>query len=293
MFPGAPSNRRPVFMKEVISVRLFDPEGPLMTALSKLADIVICNIMFVLFSLPIITFGASLTALYTCMLRLVEDEDRDDGLIFRTFWYAFRDNFRQATLLWLICLGGIAFLSAYYWIVHSLAASFSRVYQITFYMLVLLFFFGFLYLFPLQARYENSIRNTLRNAWLMSVAALPWTLLNLLLLVVAVYISFIMNPGAVEIFAYLWAVCGFGLIAYLQCFLFRQAFRKLSPEQLTQNSLTAEGAIFTDEEHVTEDLMTPQESGYSNPDWNRREDLFPEGGKTGRRLAGNSRRHRR
>ena len=127
----------------------------------------------------------------------------------------------------------------------------------------------------------------------MSIAALPWTLLNLVLLVAAVYISFIMNPGAVETFAYLWAVCGFGLIAYLQCFLFRQSFRKLSPAQLTQNSQTSEGAIFTDEEHVTEDLMTPQESGYSNPDWNRREDLFPEDGKTGRRLAGNSRRHRR
>ena len=148
-------------------MRLFDPEGPLMTALSKLADIVICNIKFVLFSHPIIKVGTSLTALYTCMLRLVEDEDRDDGLIFRTFWYAFRDNFKQATLLWLICLCGIAFLYAYYWTVHSLAASFGRVYQVTFFVLVLLFFFGFLYLFPLQARSENSIRNTLRNAWLM------------------------------------------------------------------------------------------------------------------------------
>ena len=274
-------------------MRLFDPEGPLMTALSKLADIVICNIMFVLFSLPIITFGSSLTALYTCMLRLVEDEDRDDGLIFRTFWYAFRDNFKQATLLWLICLCGIAFLYAYYWTVHSLAASFGRVYQVTFFVLVLLFFFGFLYIFPLQARYENSIRNTLRNAWLMSVAALPWTLLNLVLLIAAVYVSFIMNPGAVEIFAYLWAVCGFGLIAYLQGFLFRRAFRTLSPEQLSQNSQAAEGAIFTDEEHRTEDLMTPQESSFSNPDWNRRDDLFPPERKTGKSRAGAGRGRRR
>ena len=69
----------------MIPMRLFDPEGPLMTALSKLADIIICNLMFVLFSVPIITFGASLTALYTCMLRLAGDEERDDGLIFRTF----------------------------------------------------------------------------------------------------------------------------------------------------------------------------------------------------------------
>ena len=274
-------------------MRLFDPEGPLMTALSKLADIIICNLMFVLFSVPIITFGASLTALYTCMLRLAGDEERDDGLIFRSFWYAFRDNFKQATLLWLICLVGIAFLSAYYWTVRSLAASFGRIYQITFLVLVLLFFFGFLYLFPLQARYENSIRNTLRNAWLMSVAALPWTLLNLALLAAAIYISFIMNPGAISTFAYLWAVCGFGLIAYLQSFLFLRAFRKLSPEQLSQATQASEGAIFTDEEHRTSDLMEPQESSYSNPDWNRRDDLFPPEKKTAKARTASGRRRRR
>ena len=274
-------------------MRLFDPEGPLMTALSKLADIIICNLMFVLFSVPIITFGASLTALYTCMLRLAGDEERDDGLIFRSFWYAFRDNFKQATLLWLICLVGIAFLSAYYWTVRSLAASFGRIYQITFLVLVLLFFFGFLYLFPLQARYENSIRNTLRNARLMSVAALPWTLLNLVLLAAAVYISFIMNPGAINTFAYLWAVCGFGLIAYLQSFLFLRAFRKLSPEQLSRKTQASEGAIFTDEEHRANDMMEPQESSYSNPDWNRREDLFPPEKKTAKHRANAGRRQRR
>ena len=51
-------------------MRFFDPDGPMMTALSKLADIVICNVMFVLFclfSLPIVTIGASLAALFTCM----------------------------------------------------------------------------------------------------------------------------------------------------------------------------------------------------------------------------------
>lgn len=275
MFPGAPSNRRPVFMKEVISMRLFDPEGPLMTALSKLADIVICNIMFVLFSLPIITFGASLTALYTCMLRLVEDEDRDDGLIFRTFWYAFRDNFRQATLLWLICLGGIAFLSAYYWIVHSLAASFSRVYQITFYMLVLLFFFGFLYLFPLQARYRNKVRHTIRNAWLLSVAALPWTVLALLVPILFVYLTIFLKPEGFRMAIFFWTVAGFGLVAYLDSFFFRRAFRKFGPEKLKGAGGIAEGAVFTDEEHRSEDLMV-SESRFSDPNWNRRDDLFPE-----------------
>ena len=262
--------------KGVTSVHIFDPDGPLMTALSKLADLVICNILFIVFSLPIITVGASLTALYTCTLRIIDDRE-EDGLIFKTFWFAFRDNFRKATLLWLVCLCGIAFLGAYYWVTLSLIASLGRVYRITFYVLVFVFLFGFLYVFPLQARYENTVRNTLRNAWLVSVGVLPLTVLNIALIVAAVYVSFIMNPGALNIFAYIWAVCGFSLIAYLQSFLFRRAFQKISPELLdaryNRTSGPAEGAVFTDEEHRTEEAMA-QESSYSNPDWNRREDIL-------------------
>ena len=264
-------------------MRFFDPEGPLMTALGKFADIVICNIMFCLFSLPVFTIGASLTALFACMQELVYEEDRNDGLIFRDFWRAFKRNFKQATILWLICLLIIAFLAAYYWITRFMVGSFGKVYQTTFYLLTLLFLFGFVYIFPLQARFENSVLNTLRNAWLLSVAALPWTVLSLLLVAAAVYISFIMNPATFDLFVYLWAVCGFGLIAYLQSFFHRQAFKKLSPEASQRKTLRADGAVFTDEEHGENDLMV-QESSYSNPNWNRREDIVgPDKPKKNRR----------
>ncbi len=253
-------------------MKIFDPDGPLMTAMGKFADIVICNLLFVLFCLPVITVGASLTALYTCMLRLVYEEPRADGLVIREFWGAFRRNFRQATALWLICLGAILFLGAYYWVVQFMAGASGRLYLMTFYLLTLLFLFGFLYLFPLQARFENTVGNTLRNAWLLSVAALPWTVLSVLLIAASVYVSFIMNPDAVNLFAYLWGACGFALIAYLQCFFLRKAFLKLGPEARLPRTARADGAVFTDEEHRAQDLMT-QESSYSNPSWNRREDI--------------------
>ena len=253
-------------------MRIFDPDGPLVTAMGKFADIVICNLMFVLFCLPVFTVGASLTALYTCMLRLVYEETRDDGLIFREFWRAFKSNFKQATALWLICLAAILFLGAYCYVVQFLAGACGKLYIVTFYLLSLLFLFGFLYVFPLQARFENTVANTLRNAWLLSVAALPWTLLSIVLVVAAFYISFVMNPDAVNFFVYLWGACGFGLIAYLQCFFFRKAFLKLSPEAMRPKTERAEGAVFTDEEHRDQDLMV-QESAYSDPNWNRREDI--------------------
>jgi len=264
-------------------MRIFDPDGPLMTALGKFADIVLCNLIFCVFCLPVFTIGASLAALFTCMQQLVYEEDRNDGLIFRDFWLAFKRNFKQATVLWLVCLLAIVFLAAYYWVTQFMAGSYGKVYQTTFYLLTLVFLCGFVYIFPLQARYVNTVKNTLRNAWLLSIAALPWTVLCLLLVAAAVYISFIMNPATVDLFLYLWGACGFALIAYLQCFFIRQAFKKLSPESAQRKTLRSEGAVFTDEEHREHDLMV-QESAYSNPNWNRREDIVgPDKPKNARR----------
>ncbi len=253
-------------------MKMFDVNGPLVAAMSKFADIVICNIMFCLFSLPIITVGASLAALFTCMQQLIYEEERDEGLIFRVFWNAFRRNFRQATALWLVCLGAFLFLGAYWWIVQFMAGSVGRVYQITFYFLALLFLMGFIYIFPLQARFRNKVRYTLRNAWLLSVAALPWTALALAVPAALVYVCFFMNPAALTLMEYLWGVCGFGLVAYLDSFFFRQAFKKISGERQREAGSQAQEALFTDEEHRSEDLMV-QESSFSDPDWNRREDI--------------------
>lgn len=208
-------------------MKLFDVDGPLFSALDTFSKLVLCNLCFVLFSIPVVTIGASLTALYTCTQRLVYEESREEKLVFLEFWHAFRRNFKQATALWLICLAAILFLGAYYFVVQRLAGGFGTLYMVTFFFLTLVFLFGFLYVFPLQARFKNTVRNTLRNAWLLSVAALPWTVLTILLIAGAVYVSFIMNPGAAGFFTYLWAVCGFSIVAYFQSFLTRQAFRKL------------------------------------------------------------------
>ena len=254
-------------------MKIFDPNGPMMIALGKLADIVICNMMFCLFSLPVVTIGASLTALFACMQNLIyENDEKEEGLIFRDFWRAFKQNFGQATVIWLLCLLVFGFFYLYYYVTRSLVGATGRVYQITFYLLLFVFLCGFIYLFPLQARFVNKVRHTIRNAWLLSLAALPWTLLALALPILAVYISFFMRPDSYHAALFIWAVAGFGVVAYLDSFFFRMAFRKLGPEQIKKESKLAEGAVFVDEEHRTEDLMV-SESRYSDPNWNRREDI--------------------
>ena len=250
-------------------MKLFDPNGALMGALGKLSDVVICNILFCLACLPVVTIGASAAALYSVMQDLIDD--KLDEMVLRAFWTAFRRNFWRSTALWLLCLAAIAFLFFFYQVVILLGGTLGRVYLVSFYVLLFVFLTGFLYLFPLQARFQNKLRHTLRNAWLTALLALPWTLLVLLMDGAALYLSFFMNPLAFQAAIFIWCAAGFGVVALLNSYIFRRVFAKIAPGLYAAppDGGRAEGAVFTDEAHRDQDLMV-HESSYSDPDWNRK-----------------------
>lgn len=206
-------------------MKLFDHNGPLMDALRKLTDLMFCNIMFCLLSLPLFTAGAALSALYTCTFALAQDQE--DPFIIRQFWSAFRKNFGQATLLWLLSLLMVGLLGAYYWAVGQMSGGLLRTYRVTYFVLCAVFLFGFQYLFPLQARFRMKTRHLLKNAWLLSVAALPWTLLSIAVTAGMVYVTLFMNPGFLNMAVFLWAVLLFAITAYLNSFFFLKAFRQV------------------------------------------------------------------
>lgn len=248
-------------------MKIIDPNSPLLQALGKLSDIVFCNIMFVLFSIPIFTIGASATALYSCMQKLMED--KEDDLVARDFWRAFKVNFKQATVIWLLCLLVISFLAVFYFVANSMLDVLGRGYLIPFFLIAFVFLCGFQYVFPIQARYRLRIRDTIKNAWLLSIAALPWSVCTIALTVGSLYLTFYMMSFDMGLF--IWAVLGFGVLFYLNSFLFRLAFKKLDPELPLQSKKAAEGAIFVDEMHDEGRSHMHQGSNFSNPDWNRQE----------------------
>lgn len=252
-------------------MRLFNPDSPLMQAMGKLSDVIFCNIMFCLFSLPVFTIGASLTALHSCMQKLVADTE--DDMVARDFWRAFKTNFKQSTLIWLMCLLVVGFLSLFYFVANSMLDTLGRGYLVPFYLIFILFLFGFQYVFPIQARYKLRIRDTLKNAWLLSIAALPWTLLSIAVPVIAVYISFFMDPNGFSMALFLWMAAGFGIVCYLNSFLFLRAFKKLDPARLADQMAAAAPAeaVFIDDAHRTEAPTLNAGSTFSDPDWNRQE----------------------
>lgn len=252
-------------------MKLFDPDGALMSTLGKLSDVVICNILFCLGCLPVVTIGAAATALYSVMQGLIGDGL--DDMVLRVFWNAFRKNFRQATVIWIVCLAVIVFLFFFYQVILLLGGTLGRVYLVSFYVMVFVFLAGFVYVFPMQARFQNKVRFTLRNAWLTALAAFPWTVLTLVLDAAMIYVSFFMNPMAFQAAIFIWCAAGFGVVALLNSYLFRRVFEKIAPGRFAPapDEGRAAEAVFTDETHRREDLMI-QESSYSDPDWNRREE---------------------
>lgn len=67
--------------------------------LSRLTELVLLNFVFILTCLPILTIGASVTALYSITLKMARNEE---GYIIQGYFKDFAKNFKQATAFWLI-----------------------------------------------------------------------------------------------------------------------------------------------------------------------------------------------
>ena len=76
-------------------------DNVIVRALNKICDMVCLNVLWLICCIPVFTIGASTTALYTVMLKMVKNEE---GYIFRGFFKAFKENFKQSTIMWLILL---------------------------------------------------------------------------------------------------------------------------------------------------------------------------------------------
>ena len=86
---------------------IFSPDGALARLLNTLGNLIVLNILTIICCVPVFTAGAAMTALYTMVMRMARKED---GKIISEYFKAFKVNFKQATILWLIFGGLIAFM---------------------------------------------------------------------------------------------------------------------------------------------------------------------------------------
>lgn len=183
---------------------LFNYDNPLWRFVGRIWDLFILNLLWIICSVPIVTFGASTTAMYYCTLKIARD--RDSGGVFAMFFHSFKENILQSSIIWIIMgvLGtAIVFDIRFFLFYLIINNAVLRMIVLTVTSFVaLLWIFTFLYVFPIQAKFVNPIRQTLKLALLMSVKHLIRTVIMLvgsILILVAVYILIMKLPGIMSI----------------------------------------------------------------------------------------------
>ena len=202
--------------------KVFALDSPLMNGLSKLADLIWLNILATICCIPIITIGASLTALHYVVLKMVKDEE---GYITRSFFKSFKENFKQATLMWLMLLVVFILLVADFMIFRFSGIVFPGWCQIALIAIAVLIMFATMHLFSLLSRYENSIRATYKNSLFMGILHLPKTILMMLCWIVPIVITIY-----VESFFPIVFFLGISGPAFLNALLYKKSFQQLEPE---------------------------------------------------------------
>lgn len=201
---------------------LFNMDGPIFRFLSRMADLMLLNIVFILCSLPVITIGASVTAMSYVSLKMKDDE----GYVVRSFFKSFKQNLKQSTLIWLLMLALGLILGLDTYILRQLEGTIYTAMQVVVYIGILLWVMVFIYVFPLQARFYNTIRDTLRNAVLLSIGNLPKTLCMVVVTAGAAVLTFL----TIDTLIYgmlIWILIGFALVSYCNCTLLYGIFKKL------------------------------------------------------------------
>ncbi len=155
---------------------LLNPEGKLMLLFTKIAYSAYLNVLWLIFCLPIVTAGASTTALFYVTLKIAKDEE---GNITKSFFRAFCQNFKKATIIWLILLtlGIILALDGYiFYHMHSENALWTLGTAI-FFVALAAYAIILMYIFPLLARFENTVKAMFLNSIMLGMRFLLCTVL--------------------------------------------------------------------------------------------------------------------
>ncbi|MFB3160157.1 DUF624 domain-containing protein [Neobacillus sp. 179-J 1A1 HS] len=195
---------------------IFGIDGRFFRFVTKVSNLILLNILWIIFSIPIITVGAATSAVYYVTIKMVKNEE---GYIIKSFCSAFRENLKQGIILELVLLTSgvilVGDIRYFLFMSNTVGYIFAAIFSIglTIYVLALI------YVFPLVAKYNNTLSGTLKNAVIMSFKHLPSSISLAVLLIIMLY-GFYISVHLMIIFS----VIGAAGYAYFGSILFRSFF---------------------------------------------------------------------
>lgn len=204
-------------------MKKFGIDNPFFGFMSRIGDIIVLNLLFVITCLPVVTVGMSLSAMYRVTLRMARKES---NYVAREYFRACKEDWKKSTVIWIILLAVGALLvfdimvGERMWDALNVAVG------------ALLFVWGmiFTYVFAVAARFENTVKNTMKNAMYMAVRHFPSTTVMLALNAVPLVCIFF-GSMTMALATPLYVVFGFALTARINAVFLNRIFRKYIPEE--------------------------------------------------------------
>ena len=162
-------------------MNILKPDSPVMDFISTVADIIILNLLFIICSLPIVTFGAAYSAKYYVVMKKVRGED--SGTIV-PFFKAFKRNFKQSTIVWIIMLVVISIIGLdWQWIMYNGWSNTPMIYRIGVIVFSVIALLITITAFPTIARYEMKTTEVFKAALIFVIIKfIPLALILLLMI---------------------------------------------------------------------------------------------------------------
>lgn len=159
--------------------RFYAIDGKFFRVMSKLGDLMILNLMWVIGSLPVITLGASTAALFKVTMEMA---DNKEAYVVKTFWRTFCQSLKSATIVWMLFLSVqtvLIFAAALLW--QYPVSAVKNVFTVIFWMAEIAVCLVWVYVIPLQVLYPGKAPAAiLYRAAFTGIWKLPWTVLLLI-----------------------------------------------------------------------------------------------------------------
>lgn len=227
---------------------LFNLDSPLMQGLNKIADLMWLNVLTIICCLPIITAGASLTAMNYVVLKIVRDEET---YITKSFFKSFKDNFIQGTIIWILFVLAGLILIGDFMIMRDSNFQFSNIIQIAIMVAAILVLLDAVFVFPVLAKFDNTVGKTIKNALMIGIMQFPKAILMIILYAIPVII-------AVFIVSWLPITFMFGFTGPAWCGakMYNKFFKKLE-DQIVGETQPEEEIDPENDERIFRDELDP------------------------------------
>ncbi len=229
-------------------MKFFDLDSPLMQVLNKVADLLWLNILTLICCIPIVTVGASLTAMNYMALKIVRNEE---CYITKGFFKSFKQNFKQATAIWLLFLLAVLVLAGDFYIMKNSGIEFNIVIKVVIGIVALILAFTWMFVFPVLAKFDNTVIRTIKNAFVMSILQFPKTLLMIVMYALPIVIGMLVPQAFPICFLF-----GLSAPAYVSALLYNKFFKKLEDQYIAATTpAEEEGAKEEDAERIFKDEL--------------------------------------